>query len=137
MLMALGPFRFSLELAALQQLTDRETARIEQMNRAGVMPTPQFLGPGERRVEIDALIYKEVLAPNGPLQIELMRVAVRSGTRLPLIASSGGFYGFFLIEEMQLLKTHVLPNGTFQKAEVSLRLVRSPIGVSIAGISIF
>ena len=137
MLMALGPFRFSLSLAALQQLTDTETARIEQMQRAGAMPTPQFLGPGERRVDIDAVIYKEVLAPNGPLQVELMRLAIRNGLRLPLIAASGGFYGFFMIEEMQLVKTHALPNGTFQKAEISLKLIRAPLGLSIGGISLF
>ena len=137
MLMALGPFRFSLDLAALESLQDRETARIEQMQRAGAMPTPQFLGPGERAVMIDAVIYKEVLAPGGPLQVELMRVAIRQGLRLPLIARSGHFYGFFMIEEMSIEKTHVLPNGTFQKMEVTLRLIRAPRGVSLFGVQLF
>lgn len=137
MLMALGPFRFSLALAALDSMQDVERARIEQMQRAGTMPTPQFLGPADRTITIRALIYKEVLAPAGPLQVDLMRVAIRQGTRLPLISAAGGFYGFFLIEELSIDKTHVLPNGTFQKMEVSLRLVRAPQGVSVAGVTLF
>ncbi|MDO5631149.1 MAG: phage tail protein [Paracoccus sp. (in: a-proteobacteria)] len=137
MLMALGPFRFTVSLALLDRLTDSEQARIEQMPRAGAMPTPQFLGPGERAIEIDALVYKEVLSPGGPLQIELMRLAMRRGRRLPLISRSGHFYGFFLIEELEVVKTHVLPNGTFQKMEIRLRLTRAPLGVSVAGIALF
>lgn len=101
------------------------------------MPTPQFLGPGERSITINAVIDKEVLAPGGPLQVELMRLAIQQGLRLPLIARSGHFYGFFMIEEMSIEKTHVLPNGTFQKMELNLRLVRAPQGVSLFGIQLF
>ncbi len=137
MLMALGPFRFSLDLAALESLNDTEGARIEQMQRAKAMPSPQFLGPGNRTITIRALIYKQVLAPAGPLQVDLMRVAIREGTRLPLISQAGGFYGFFMIDELAVEKTHVLPNGTFQKMEANLRLVRAPRGVSIGGVQLF
>ena len=137
MLMALGPFRFSLALAALESLHDTERARIEQMQRAQAMPTPQFLGPGDRTIGIRALIFKEVLAPAGPLQVDLMRIAIREGTRLPLISQAGGFYGFFMIEELVVEKTHVLPNGTFQKMEVNLRLIRAPRGVEFAGVQLF
>ena len=52
MLMALGPFRVSLALAALESLNDTERARIEQMQRAQAMPTPQFLGPGDRTASV-------------------------------------------------------------------------------------
>lgn len=137
MLMALGPFRFSLDMAALESLNDTERARIEQMQRAQTMPSPQFLGPGDRTVSIRALIFKEVLAPAGPLQVDLMRIAIREGTRLPLISQAGGVYGFFMIEELAVEKTHVLPNGTFQKMEVNLRLVRAPRGVSVGGFQLF
>lgn len=137
MLMALGPFFFSTHTQLLDTLTDRETARIEQMERASAMPTPQFLGPGEREIEITALIYKEVLNPGGPRTLEAMRLALRTGLRLPLIARSGHFYGFFLIRELEVVKTHVLPNGTFQKMEVRLTLTRAPLGLSVGGISLF
>lgn len=137
MLMALGPFRFELATQALKSLTDKETARVEQMARAGQMPTPQFLGPGERSIEIQGVIYKEVLSPRGPLQIELMRLAMRMGVRLPLIARSGHVYGFYLIEAIEVEKSHVLPNGSFQKMEVLLRLGRAPLGIGIAGIPLF
>ncbi|MDO5622241.1 MAG: phage tail protein [Paracoccus sp. (in: a-proteobacteria)] len=88
-------------------------------------------------IEIDAVIYKEVLSPGGPLQIELMRLAMRHGTRLPLISRSGHFYGFYLIEALEVAKTHVLPNGTFQKMEARLRLTRAPVSISVAGIGLF
>ena len=54
-----------------------------------------------------------------------------------MIARSGHFYGFFMIEELSIDKTHVLPNGTFQKMEVTLRLIRAPRGVSLFGVQLF
>lgn len=42
-----------------------------------------------------------------------------------------------MIEELAVEKTHVLPNGTFQKMEVNLRLVRAPRGVSVGGFQLF
>lgn len=137
MLMALGPFFFTVSTQLLDKLTDDETARIEPMDRAGQMPTPQFLGPGHRTIEIEATIYKEVLSPLGPLVIEAMRLAMRAGKRMPLIARSGHFYGFFLIQGLTVVKTHALPNGTFHKMEVTIRLTRAPLGIGIAGVSLF
>lgn len=137
MLMALGPFLFTISTQLLDTLTDRESARIEQMERASAMPTPQFLGPGDREIEITALIYKEVLSPGGPFVVEAMRLAMRGGQRLPLIARSGHFYGFFLIRDLDLVKTHALPNGTFQKMEVRISLTRSPLNIGLGGLSLF
>lgn len=137
MLMALGPFRITLETQALELLVDRETARFAKMDRARSLPTQQFLGPGERTVELNAAIYQEVLSPGGPAQLELMRLWMRGGRRLPLIARSGHFYGFFVITELAAEKTHVLPNGTFQKITVTITLTRAPSGFSVFGIQVF
>lgn len=137
MLFALGPFRIALDTQALERLEDRETARIATMERALSMPTKQFLGPGDRKIILDAIIYKEVLSPGGPAQIEMMRLWMRSGRRLPLISRSGHFYGFYLIEELAAEKTHVLPNGTFQKITTQITLTRAPLGFSIFGIKVF
>ncbi|WP_224825583.1 phage tail protein [Cognatishimia sp. MH4019] len=137
MLFALGPFFITLTTQALERLEDREGARIATMDRAGTMPTKQFLGPGDRTITLDAVIYKEVLSPGGPAQIELMRLWMRTGRRLPLISRSGHFYGFYLIEELAAEKTHVLPNGTFQKITTQITLTRAPAGYSIFGIQVF
>ncbi|MGR3486040.1 MAG: phage tail protein [Paracoccaceae bacterium] len=137
MLMALGFFRFALDTQAITGLTDREDVRLAAMPRGGSMPTLQFLGPGERQVVLRAVIYKEVLSPRGPTQIELMRLAMRRGTRLPLIARSGHFYGFFLIEALEVEKTHALPNGTFAKMETTITLNRQPRNFAVAGIPLF
>lgn len=101
------------------------------------LPTPQSLGPGDRTLTINAVIYKEVLSPGGPHQVDLMRLAIRKGARLPLISRAGGFYGFFLIQSLTAEKTHVLPNGTFQKMEIELQLIRSPSNISLTGIQLF
>lgn len=137
MLMALGPFRIALHTQALEQVDDRETARIVKLDRAGGFPAKQFLGPGDRKIELRAIIYKEVLSPNGPTQVEMMRLWMRTGRRLPLISRSGHFYGFYIIEELAAVKTHVLPNGTFQKMEITITLTRAPAGFQIFGIQIF
>ena len=137
MLFALGPFRIALDTQALERLEDRETARIARMDRALTMPTKQFLGPGDRTITLDATIYKEVLSPGGPAQIEMMRLWMRTGRRIPLISRSGHFYGFYLIEELVAEKSHVLPNGTFQKITTEITLTRAPSGFSIFGIQVF
>ncbi|MBI1495414.1 phage tail protein [Halocynthiibacter styelae] len=137
MLMALGPFRIALSTMALEQMEDRENVRIARMDRARSMPTKQFLGLGDRELELRATIYKEVLSPGGPTQVELMRLWMRSGRRLPLISRSGHFYGFYLIEELTGEKTHVLPNGTFQKITLTIKLTRAPAGVTVFGIPVF
>jgi|GEM_PF-4893903 len=137
MMFALGPFRIHLATQALERLEDRETARIAKMDRALIMPTKQFLGPGDRTITLEATIYKEVLSPGGPAQIEMMRMWMRFGRRLPLISRSGHFYGFYLIEELAAEKTHVLPNGTFQKITTEITLTRAPSGFSILGIQVF
>ncbi|PIE13839.1 MAG: hypothetical protein CSA70_03745 [Rhodobacterales bacterium] len=137
MLFALGPFRITLDTQALEQLEDRERARIAAMERAGTMPTKQFLGPGDRTIQLDAVIYKEVISPGGPTQIEMIRAWMRSGRRVPLISRSGHFYGFYLIEELAATKTHVLPNGTFQKITTQITLTRSPSGFTIFGTQVF
>lgn len=137
MQMAIGPFRVTLQTQALEQLDDRESARIATMDRAGQMPTKQFLGPGDRTVELRSVIYKEVLSPGGPTQVELMRLYMRTGRRLPVIARSGHFYGFFMIQELAAEKTHVLGNGTFQKMSVTITLTRAPFGFSVLGVPLF
>lgn len=137
MLMALGPFRISLETQALETLSDRETARFAKMDRAQAMPTQQFLGPGERTIELNATIYQEVLSPRGPTQLEMMRLWMRTGRRMPLISRSGHFYGFFVMTELAAEKSHVLPNGTFQKMNITTTLIRSPSGFSVFGIPVF
>lgn len=131
--MVLGSFGIALNTQALEELEDRETARIAKLNRALRFPAKQFLGPGDRTIELRSTIYKEVLSPNGPTQVEMMRLWMRTGRRLPLIARSGHFYGFYLIEELTGKKTHVLPNGTFQK----ITLTRAPANHTIMGIPIF
>lgn len=137
MLMALGPFRIALDTQALEQLDDRENARIAKLDRALTTPTKQFLGPGDRTIELRSVIYKEVLSPGGPTQIEMMRLWMRTGRRMPLISRSGHFYGFYLIEELAGEKTHVLPNGTFQKITLTITLTQASSGFSIFGIPIF
>lgn len=137
MQMALGPFRITLGTQALESLDDRESARVATMDRAGQMPTKQFLGPGDRSIELRATIYKEVLSPGGPTQVELMRLWMRSGNKLPLITRSGHFYGFYLIEELAAEKTHVLGNGTFQKMSITITLTRAPFGFTVLGVPLF
>lgn len=137
MLFALGPFRIALDTQALERLEDIEDARIAPMNRAQTMPTKQFLGPGDRNIVVDATIYKEVLSPGGPAQIEQMRLWMRSGLRVPLISRSGHFYGFYLIQQIAAEKTHVLPNGTFQKITTQITLTRAPSGFNVFGIQVF
>lgn len=134
---AFGIFRISLRSQALQSLEDRERARMAPMERAGAATTKQFLGAGDRTITLDAEIYKEVLSPGGPAQIELMRLWMRSGRRAPLVSRSGHFYGFYKIEEIAATKTYVLPNGTFQKITTQITLTSDPSGFSIFGIPIF
>ncbi len=133
MAFALGPFRLALDTQAIEQLEDQESPRVATKAPAFSAPIRQRLGPGQRTVTLEAVIYKEVLSPGGPAQIELMRLAMRQGWRLPLFSRSLHFYGFYEIDDLTATKTHMLPNGTFQKITTQIKLARVPSGFSIFG----
>ncbi len=138
MLFALGPFRIRLDTQALERLEDHETARIAPMGRARTMPTKQILGPGDRtgharRHDLQGGALARWSRPDqGPA-----RPGLRRGKRLPLIARSGHFYGFYLIGELTAETTHVLPNGSFQKITTRITLTRAPDGFSLSGVQVF
>ena len=54
-----------------------------------------------------------------------------------MISRSVHFYGFYLIEELAVEKTHVLPNGTFQKITTQTMLTRAPSGFSVFSKQVF
>ncbi|KPN64243.1 hypothetical protein SAMN04488527_101243 [Aliiroseovarius crassostreae] len=132
----LGPFRIALDTQAIEQLDDQEAPRVAVKEPAYSAPIRQHLGPGQRTITLDAVIYKEVLSPGGPAQIELMRRAMRWHWRMPLVSRSLHFYGFYEIEDLKATKTHMLPNGTFQKITTQIVLARVPSRLSIFGISL-
>lgn len=136
MLFALGPFRISLNTMALQQLEDEEEVNVAAPARARSMTPKHFLSAGDRTIRIEAVIYKEVVSPGGPLQEVLMRLWMRTGRRMPLISRSGRFYGFYTLTKISSVNTHVLPNGTFQKTTLTLTLRRAPLGFSLLGVPI-
>lgn len=135
-LFALGPFRISLDTMALQELEDDEQVNTASTARHRAMNSKHWLSAGDRNIRLNALIYKEAVSPGGPLQIELMRLWMRSGQRAPLISMSGHFYGFYTLEGIKVVKTHALPNGTFQKMDLTLTLGRAPLGISLFGVAL-
>ncbi|MGT3569114.1 phage tail protein, partial [Klebsiella pneumoniae] len=94
-MMGLGPFRFSLDTAAYQNLERNDEYRWESQERIGRHPALQFIGEGHSTVNIDGVIYPHFRG--GFNQIESMRAIAKLGRPLFLVSGSGRIFGMFAI----------------------------------------
>lgn len=56
-LIGLGPYRFATNRLSFQKLGRKFAFRWEAVNRVGIRPAMQFMGPGEESISIDGVIY--------------------------------------------------------------------------------
>lgn len=128
-LMALGPFRFSVEDMVLKRFGRRLSARHADVDLVGRAPASQFLGPGKETISLPAVIYPYYLGGAGLAQLDGMRAAADAGTPLMLAAGTGRVLGNFTLREVDDEREHFLPNGSPLKVEIRVDLARYvPVG---------
>ncbi|CAM5399551.1 hypothetical protein AFEL58S_02013 [Afipia felis] len=123
-LMALGPFRFSIDSAILQRIERRYPFRHVDQDLVGRAPGSQFLGPGVEHIQLPCLVYPVFLPGAGLSQIEAMRKAGESGQPLMLAAGTGRVLGNYTIRSVDDSRDHLLPGGIAQKVDAMIEIAR-------------
>lgn len=134
-LMALGPFRFSIDSALLQRIDRRYPFRHIDQDLVGRAPGSQFLGPGVERIQLPCLVYPLFLPGSGLSQIEAMREAGATGRPLMLAAGTGRVLGNYTIRNVDDMREHLLPGGIAQKIDCMVEIARYvPVGGGAGGL---
>lgn len=120
-MMALGDYRFCLDAAAYQSLERSTLYRWEAVDRIGVAPGQQFIGPGEDRIDLSGVIYPAFRGGLG--QLDEMRAEAGKGEPLMMVDGMGRVWGDFCITEVRETQTVFFSNGTPRKIEFSLTVV--------------
>jgi phage protein U len=113
-LLALGPFAFYATAPSFEKLKFAADFRWEGQKRLGREPAQQFLGPGERDVHIEGVMYPEAFG--GAELLTAMHAAARSGAVYPLIAMSdagfaGQVMGLWVVKNLENTRQYFGRNG--------------------------
>lgn len=119
-MLALGEFRFSIDTAAYQNLERSSSYRWDSVDRLGVRPAMQFIGPGEDTVTLDGTIYPSFRGGLG--QVTAMRAEAAKGEPLLLVDGAGRVWGLYVITDIRETQTVFFSNGAPRKIDFNLTL---------------
>lgn len=119
-MLALGPYRFSLSTAAYQELERTSSWRWPSVDRIGARPALQYTGPGEDTVSMRGTIYPHYAGGLG--QVSAMRAAASTGLPLLLIDGTGRVWGQYVITEIRETQKTFFSNGQPRAQEFDLSL---------------
>jgi hypothetical protein len=119
-MMALGPYRFSIDAAAYQQLMRTTAYRWPAQERIGRRPALQFVGTGTETVSLTGAIYPHYAGGLG--QIDKMRAIAAQGNPQQLVDGRGKIWGLWCIERIEETRTVLFANGDPRKVEFRIAL---------------
>lgn len=122
MMLALGPYRFSLNTSAYQSLKHSSEYRWPSTPRIGKEPLLQAVGQCSDRIDLDGVIYPHFRGGLG--QINAMRDSASKQEPLMLINGLGEVLGRFVITQIEETQNTFLPDGVPRKIEFRLSLER-------------
>ena len=122
MMLALGPYRFSLNTSAYQTLKRSSEYRWPSIERIGQEPLLQALGQGSDRIDLDGVTYPHFRGGLG--QINAMRDSASRQEPLMLINGLGEVLGRFVITQIEETQNTFLADGVPRKIEFRLSLER-------------
>jgi phage protein U len=122
MMLALGPYRFSLNTSAYQSLKRSSEYRWPSIERIGKEPLLQAIGPGCDHIDLDGVIYPHFRGGLG--QINAMRDSAQRQEPLMLINRQGNVLGRFVITQIEESQNTFLADGAPRKIEFRLSLER-------------
>ncbi|MEE7478406.1 phage tail protein [Methylobacterium hispanicum] len=137
-LMAFGPFQFSLATFAYEEAKRRAQARIERVKIIGGRPSLHMAGLDDETLTLKSTFHPRHLSGNGGLpQVAGLRAAL--GQSYPLLGnrlSAGDMLGRWALEAVEDTQTEIFVDGFGQAVSVDMELVydgrtRSP-GAALA-----
>jgi phage protein U len=108
-LIALGPFRFSLSGAAYDDLSRSSKWDWPAVDRVGSMPALQFTGPQNDSITLNGRIIPG--HTGGIEQLARMRALADLGLPMPLIDGTGRVHGLWVIESVDDTGTRHFKDG--------------------------
>ena len=127
-MMALGPYRFSIASAAYQSLQRRAAYNWSSIERIGASPARQYVGPAGETISLEGVIYPSFSGGLG--QVDKMRLTAGLGLPLPLIEGRGRVLGFWSIIGVDEGQTIFERGGAAQRIEFGLELERYDGGLT-------
>ena len=132
-MMALGPFRFSVNTAAYQSLRRAAQYRWPAQERIGRPPARQFVGVGSETITLEGAIYPYSGEPfldqvinervgSGPAQLDQLRELAALGEPLLLTDGRGKVWGKWCVESVDETQTVFFANGAPRKIEFNLSI---------------
>ncbi len=119
-MMAVGEYRFGIDTAAYQSLERTTAYNWQMLDRVGVAPAQQFIGPGEDRVQLEGVIYPHFRGGMG--QLEQMRAEAAKGEPLLVVDGTGRVWGWFCLTEVRETRRTFFSNGQARRIDFALSL---------------
>lgn len=98
-MLQLGPYRFSLDTAAYQDLSRAVEYRWAAQSRVGTFDALQFTGFGGETIDLRGVIHPQFRG--GSSQPDRMRLTASIGVPLPLISGRGRILGLWVITSVR------------------------------------
>ena len=130
-MMKLGDFEFAVTAASFNKLNYASSYRWEQKGAPTEKSSPllQYIGPGERTLDIEGIIYPQMVK-NGLKQVDMMRTEASKGVPLVLCyvesaasgAAVGRILGQWCIGSINEQRTLFLADGNPREVTFSMSL---------------
>ncbi len=120
MMLMLGNYRFSVDMAAYQSKARSTSYRWGKQDRLTTNPALQFVGPGDDTMSIQGFILPHYKGGLG--QVESMRQEAGKGESLLLLEGSGKVLGRWVIESITENQSTFFKDGTPKRIEFTLEL---------------
>lgn len=119
-MMALGPYRFSISTAALQSLDRIAEYRWADHDVVGAKPRSHFIGPGLNEIELSGTIYP--FYRGGFDQVEQMRLIAGKGEPLRLVDGLGRDLKLWSIRRVVERQQELFVYGVPRKVEFEISI---------------
>lgn len=135
MLMAWGPFRFTVPTYAVEAIQRSVQPRLEAVPVIQAMPSIHRLGPGNPTISLQSTFHPHFLNGRGLAQLSGVREAVNSMTPYSLCSANGGVFGLWVATSMSDEQEMFDINGTPSTVQTTLELMQDGGGTMARSIA--
>lgn len=144
-MLRVGPFIFSLTTAAYQNFTRSDNYRWQSVELIGSELAHQYMGPGERDIKLDGVVFTHWDAGRAPFQpqavvgteqINQLRSVADAGSPVSVTDGRGRSFGKFVITSLSNKESIFMDNGAAKKQEFDLTLRKYADGGSSSALGI-
>ncbi|MEI8634705.1 phage tail protein [Vibrio sp. PP-XX7] len=121
---ALGDYRFSINTAALQSISESHEWRWADHDLAGRKPRSQYIGGGLSTLRFQGTIYPHFRG--GLAQTEKIKAEGDKGQPLRFIDGQGRDWGLWTVRRLEVEKSKLFTQGVARKIEFTIELTEFP-----------